>query len=983
MKSGAGTSRVSTRVLLLLFLTVLAVIGGAFNLRDRWVQKAVPTDGVVWGDRGGLGVVAEVVESGGPASRAGVRRGDILIGISTTGREPFEEISEAQHVQLYLDQAKDWLRDGRTLSYLIVRMNDARDTVISEGIADLDHLTYRDAHTGRGLYLALIGAIYLGIGVYVVLKQGRAPYVAHFFVICLLAFLVHSYSPTQELRTQFDKAVDLTETIALILLAPVFLHFSAIYPARYHLFNRRRWLAGLLYLPAAVLIVLEVVLHFAPLRTALPWSAVNLRSTLDRIEIASFGAAMLGSCALLLRTFLNARSVVVRQQLKWVIWGLGTAGVAFTLFYLPSYLAAESVSGMLEAAAIAPFVFIPLTLGYSIVRYRLMDVDVVVRRSAAYIIATLSVAVLFGSVMAGSYEFLRQYLLLSAEATVLIAAVFMSAIAMLFAPMKNWVQERIDRFFYGEKYDYRVTLQDFGRALSSTTELDVLLDRLVRRLKEVLAVDRLAIFVEDKATASGFRPARTEGVDCEVELPADFLSILREHSGATGIVRTEAIEGDEGDEGNYDFGALRRQFICFAPCAVRSRVVAVIALGRSPGGAPLSSEDIRLLRSISGYVAVAVENALLLREQAQRAKELERLKEFNENIIESITVGVMVVNLHGRIVNWNGALEAIYGLRRQDVIGRRVVEVFDAELLRAWREMMTRSEQNSTPTSIYKFRARARDGRELILNLSLAALHSKTGEVEGTLIAIEDLTERVRLESQLQQSDKLSSIGLLAAGVAHEVNTPLTGISSYAQMLMQQVPETDPRHMLLQKIHRQTSRASAIVNNLLNFSRVSDALLVPVDLHRVLDDTVQLLEAQLRNTQIEVVRTFEDDVPLVPGNAAKLQQVFMNLILNARDAMTGGGRLEISTEGADNAVVVRFRDSGVGIAPENLARIYDPFFTTKQIGQGTGLGLAVSYGIIQDHGGRIAVESRPGDGACFIITLPTAVSRAQLANAGD
>jgi two-component system NtrC family sensor kinase len=235
----------------------------------------------------------------------------------------------------------------------------------------------------------------------------------------------------------------------------------------------------------------------------------------------------------------------------------------------------------------------------------------------------------------------------------------------------------------------------------------------------------------------------------------------------------------------------------------------------------------------------------------------------------------------------------------------------------------------------------------------------------------------------LQQSDKLSSIGLLAAGVAHEVNTPLTGISSYAQMLMQQVPETDPRHMLLQKIHRQTSRASAIVNNLLNFSRVSDALLVPVDLHRVLDDTVQLLEAQLRNTQIEVVRTFEDDVPLVPGNAAKLQQVFMNLILNARDAMTGGGRLEISTAAADNAVVIRFRDSGMGIAPENLARIYDPFFTTKQIGQGTGLGLAVSYGIIQDHGGRIAVESRPGEGACFIITLPTAVSRAQLANAGD
>lgn len=983
MKFAGETSRVGTRVLLLLFVTVLAIAGGAFNLRDRWVQKPVPTDGVIWVDREGVGVIAEHISSGSPASHASIYRGDVLVGISTNGGQSFDEITEAQHVQIYLDQAKELIKEGGTISYLIVRLNDAGDKVELEGIADLNRLDYLEPHRGRGLYLALIGIIYLGIGCYVLLKQGRAPYVTHFFVICLLAFIVHAYSPTEEMRTQFDKAVDLTETIALILLSPVLVHFSAIYPARYHLFTRRRALALLVYLPAAALILTEVLLRFAPLRAYLPSSPVSMRAGLDRIEIVLFAAAMLGGCALLLRTFLGARSLVVRQQLKWVIWGLGIAGLAFAVFYLPSYLVSSQVGTMLEAIAIAPFVLVPLTLGYSIVRYRLMDVDVVVRRSAAYIIATLSVAVLFGSVMAGSYEFLRQHLLLSAEATVLIAAGAMSAIAMLFAPMKNWVQERIDRFFYGEKYDYRVTLQDFGRALSSTTELDVLLDRLVRRLKEVLGVDRLAIFIEDRAAGSGFRAARAEGVDEGVALPEDFLSLVREHSGTTGIVRVEALESGEEEE-NLEQAALRRQFICFVPCAVRSRLVAVIALGRGAGGGLLSSEDTKLLRSISGYVAVAIENALLLEEQAQRASELERLKEFNENIIESITVGVMVVNLHGRIVNWNGALEHIYGLSREEAIGRRVVEVFDPEMLKLLREMMARSEwEQDAPVSIYKFRARARDGRELILNLSLAALHAKTGEVEGTLVAIEDMTERVRLEEQLQQSDKLSSIGLLAAGVAHEVNTPLTGISSYTQMLIQQVPETDPRHQLLEKIYRQTSRASAIVNNLLNFSRVSDARLVPVDLHRVLDDTIQLLEAQLRNTQIEVVREYQAELPLVPGNAAKLQQVFMNLILNARDAMKGGGRLEIITEASDQSVNIIFRDTGVGISPENLPKIYDPFFTTKQIGQGTGLGLAVSYGIIQDHGGRIAVESRPNEGTSFAITLPLAPAPQQLATASD
>jgi PAS domain S-box-containing protein len=425
-------------------------------------------------------------------------------------------------------------------------------------------------------------------------------------------------------------------------------------------------------------------------------------------------------------------------------------------------------------------------------------------------------------------------------------------------------------------------------------------------------------------------------------------------------------------------------FSYFVPCAARSRVVAVLALGRSTDGALLSSEDTDLLRAISGYVAVAIENSLLLEEQGHRTKELARLKEFNENIIESINVGVMVTNLAGRITNWNGALEEIYGLRREQAIGLRITEVFQPELLRALRELMARSEwQKGEPVNVYKFRARAADNRDLMLNISLAPLQSKTSEIEGTLVAIEDVTERIRLEEQLQQSDKLSSIGLLAAGVAHEVNTPLTGISSYSQMLMQQIPETDPRHHLLDKIYRQTSRASSIVNNLLNFSRVSDARFVPVDLNHVLDDTIQLLEAQLRNSGIEVTCKYAGTLPPGTGNAAKLQQVFMNLILNARDAMPQGGRLEIATTADDDSIIIRFRDTGSGIASEHLAKIYDPFFTTKQIGKGTGLGLAVSYGIIRDHGGDIIVESQEGEGTLFQITLPLASIRQQLATASD
>jgi len=246
----------------------------------------------------------------------------------------------------------------------------------------------------------------------------------------------------------------------------------------------------------------------------------------------------------------------------------------------------------------------------------------------------------------------------------------------------------------------------------------------------------------------------------------------------------------------------------------------------------------------------------------------------------------------------------------------------------------------------------------------------------------ENVTERVVLEQQLQEREKLSSIGLLAAGVAHEVNTPLAGISSYSQMLLQQTGDADPKHQLLEKILAQTRRASDIVSNLLNFSRTGNAEFKELDINKVLEDTLQLLEPQIRNTRIDVIRNYSEDLAHAYGDPSKLQQVFMNMVLNARDAMPIGGKLVIQTRSVETSVVVDFKDSGIGIAPENIARIYDPFFTTKEVGQGTGLGLSLSYGIIQEHGGRILVESRPGEGTHFTIKLPSAQAR-QLQIASD
>jgi two-component system NtrC family sensor kinase len=203
-------------------------------------------------------------------------------------------------------------------------------------------------------------------------------------------------------------------------------------------------------------------------------------------------------------------------------------------------------------------------------------------------------------------------------------------------------------------------------------------------------------------------------------------------------------------------------------------------------------------------------------------------------------------------------------------------------------------------------------------------------------------------------------------------------ISTYAQMLAKQISGDEQKAPLLEKIARQTFRASEIVNSLLNFSRTSPTEFVPVDLNKVIRETLTLVEHQFAKSSMKVDLGLDESLALIKGSPGKLQQVFLNLFLNARDAMetsgSSGSSLAIETSGWNGAVRVSVRDTGAGIAPENLARIYDPFFTTKGALKGTGLGLSVSYGIVREHGGDIEVQSQPGKGTQFLLTFPVAAA---------
>jgi two-component system, NtrC family, sensor kinase len=204
------------------------------------------------------------------------------------------------------------------------------------------------------------------------------------------------------------------------------------------------------------------------------------------------------------------------------------------------------------------------------------------------------------------------------------------------------------------------------------------------------------------------------------------------------------------------------------------------------------------------------------------------------------------------------------------------------------------------------------------------------------------------------------------------VNTPLAVISNYIQMLAKQIPTDDPRQKTIERIVKQTFRASEIVNNLLNFSRTGGTEPVEVDLNSVLEETLTLVQHPFKAAQVNVVKNYQERLPVISGSTTRLQQVFLNLFMNARDAMPGGGMLEVRTGSRNGSVEVEVTDTGAGISAEHLHRIFDPFFTTKATGRGTGLGLSVSYGIIKEHAGKVDVRSTPGKGTSFRLEFPVA-----------
>jgi signal transduction histidine kinase len=797
------------------------------------------------------------------------------------------------------------------------------------------------------------------------------------------------------------------------------------------------FLIALLYLPGAVLLTLQLDLMLTNGRWLFAGhpTAAALQA-LDRLDLLHLVAFSLAAVAVLIYRALRERGWEPRRQMHWMIFGLAGGYLPFLVFYVVPFVLGLRPPQLLAAVAVLPLALVPLTFAYAILRYKLWDIEVIARdvisATLTLLLGVLGFSLVNLAITRGiSPELPLARNLLSFAAGLGIAGLLVPTRHTLSAAI-----ERLQyRGTFGKR---RALLglgrdllheRDLGRLSSA------LLDRLAAgmdleragiylaqddNLVVIAAIDAInAIDTLDASGASGASGARggaggagTSPRDATRETrtgQAAHPHLSHRAPGSAGaraayrrtmaapppVLPAASLDSSIWRENVYRLGGtelpagapspLQQLFIAgyrYAfPLIVRGRGVGLVLAGWKRDQAPLNSDDLDLIRHLLNQAALAIENAQLLGQLHLQLQEVQRLQRFSDGIFESSPAGIAVLDNQLRLVSANPAFAALVGREPRQLLGKAIEEVLPVSALPSPGE---------GPIEVsFTDRAPAGDDgadtRERFLQLSLAevtqlgdASPSAGGRVAQReplrILVAYDVSERVAMERSLKEKDRLAALGMLAAGVAHEVNTPITGISSYAQMLLSDTAENDPRYSLLKKVERQTFRAARIVNNLLEFAHERQRERQPVALLPLLRECVELLGDRLERGHVALDWDLPPaaDAILVLGADGELEQVFTNLLGNALDAMSGqpGGRLGVAVASSNGQVTIRVRDSGPGIPPEQLAAVFQPFYSTKLHRGGTGLGLTISHEIVQRHGGTLVVESTPGLGACFTVELP-------------
>ncbi|MFN2386883.1 MAG: ATP-binding protein, partial [Thermoanaerobaculia bacterium] len=898
-------SRASRTGVLSLLLALTAGTIGLAFLSFGRKVDTFSTAGFTYGREGGS-IQVESVDPGGAAARAGLKPGDRVITI------------DGQVAASLRRPEKSLAREPFPHRLVVLSGSDMRGVEVGRPAVRVDR-TY--------LFLAFVGFLYLLIGLFTAAKE-RGAVTRVFWALCLSTFAVYVITPVGP-RDAIWKASWLAEDFFRALLPALLLHLFLIFPRA----KTPRFLIPLLYAPAAAYLVAQIAL----LRAEGP-RAASLQEGATRLWLVYFLVYAVAVVARLVKLLATRREdPEVEKQVRWI--GLGVAvGLApfLILSVLPRALGFESP--LLSSVAVVPLVFIPLAFAYAILKWRLWDVEMFVREA----LGTTAAVLLGGMTFVLLNALLDRTLEGMAEAGKNVIA-FGSGIvlASLLVPVKKRITDVLEKIQYHDTYRARRALLDIARDFATPRPREELVQAITRRVEEGLNVVPCTLFLFDERNGNG---------NADAPLLAERLA-----DQDVWYLRG-AMFGPEEPASARRLHAMGYRAFFAMRCG--GGLTGALGVGHKDGRVPLSSEDEGLLSAVMAQASLAYENARLYGALAERLEEIRTLQQYQESIIRSSSSGIVVIGPDDRVQSANPAFAQIVGRTESDLVGLPFEEVLPG----IEPEAAPSPEEDRTLEAKYA----TAEGEERDLRVSISPFQ---GSPDRRVVLVDDVTDRLRAERALAERERLAALGVLAAGVAHEVNTPIAGLSSYAQILLKDTEPEDPRYSILKKMERQTFRAAHLVNNLLEFARPRARSSVRTDLKQVLRNAAESVETAFGGRELSLELEADGSPVWVLGDPRELEQVFVNLLTNARDASPEGGRVTCSLRRDGSSAHVAVADRGRGLLPQDGEKLFRPFYTTKKSG-GTGLGLAISREIVRRHGGDIGLSPREGGGVEAWVLLP-------------
>jgi PAS domain S-box-containing protein len=609
-------------------------------------------------------------------------------------------------------------------------------------------------------------------------------------------------------------------------------------------------------------------------------------------------------------------------------------------------------------------------VAYGVATRKIMDVGLLIRRLISYSLLTLYLLLLYAAVWWLVSTALQSTL--EAHAIAHVAAGVVIAFAM--APARGVSRRLAERLFISpQQLDFRATVSKATEILSSITTLHDLLQRFGGTIAEAVAAERVLILLpgrDEFVTDYGY--TGTKGLRVDYRLPTDgpVASYLKTHREP--VVLDELYRVRRTPEIVRLSERMRELNVSVAMGIFsREHLAGIMLLGPRLSGRIYGGVEQSALQVLCGQLAVAIDNAQLF-------TAVQNARIYNETLLQNLTTGVIAAGVDERITVFNNEAGQITGIDPKDILDKSIDQL-PAPVRDALRETLQTGQSRERNEEMVQSEA-----EDIAVRVSTSIFHGQEGEVLGALMVLTDVTALKRLETQIRRSDRLASLGTLSAGMAHEIKNPLVSIKTFAQLLPERYNDADFRDTFSNLIGHEIDRIDSLVNQLLRFARPAKPHLEPSHVHDILEKSLLLVGHRLYQKDIKLTRSWQANVDTIRADSDQLEQVFLNFFINAMDAMKNGGDLNITTEirtaeewvsplpqnndEAPELLRISIRDSGEGIRGEDLAHVFDPFFTTKDYG--TGLGLSVVHGIIQEHGGQIEVESELTKGTAFHISLP-------------